>query len=108
MLTTVVFMVLVTAMARGRLKPPLRLKLKLPLLQRLMLMLTMAIMDMEDTDVVLLVIHTDMPAALLAQLLTDIPPMDMDMDLGMAMAMDMDISARDLLSHMVLLLLPTP
>merc|ERR1711892_982124 len=66
------------------------------------------VMDMEDTDVGLHIIHMDMPAALLAQLLMDYPPMDMDMDLGMAMAMDMDISARDLLSHMVLLLLPTP
>merc|ERR1712106_669014 len=77
---------------------------ELPTTAVVIVMFTMVIMDMEDTDMELLAIHTDMPAALLAQLLMDIPPMDMDMDLGMAMAMDMDISARDPLSHMVVAL----
>merc|ERR1719483_707607 len=42
---------------------------ELPTTAVVIVMLTMAIMDMEDMDMGLLVIHTDMPAALLAQLL---------------------------------------
>ena len=65
-------------------------------------MLTMVIMAMEDMVLVTMVM--DMPAVMLAVLsMATLDMVDMEMVLDMDTDMDMAISARDLLSHMVLL-----